>query len=163
MAERLIVNCRIVGRAACDRPRCHITSICVVVVGAVSWVVISRLVPLVEARQHIRRSFAAVGIGCLVIKRVSRSPQCDVIVDAKRGELVSVRAAGARIEPVDEPGRFVPRNACRGLSRATRVLGDLQLLRSVELRNHVLADLELTDTVLVSHGTSGIRCTSGIG
>jgi hypothetical protein len=31
----------------------------------------------------------------------------------------------ARIEPVDEPGCFIPGHTCRGLCRATRILGDL--------------------------------------
>ena len=121
-----IVNRRIRGRAACYRRRCRVAAIGVIVIGAVIGIVIRSLVPLVVTRQDIGGSLAAIRIRGVVIKRVRCSPQCDVVVDTTGRELISGKAASAGIEPVDEPGSFVPRNTRRGLGRATVVLGDLQ-------------------------------------
>ncbi|MFM8399344.1 MAG: hypothetical protein ACKOAH_16085 [Pirellula sp.] len=51
--------------------------------------------------------------------------------------------------------------------RTTSVLGDHKRISCTEvrivLRNHILADFELADTVGVTDGACRIRCTAGIG
>ena len=54
----------------------------------------------------------------------SRIAQSDVVVDAAIGEDIGRLDTSARIELVDKPGRFFPRDTRGRLSRATRILGD---------------------------------------
>jgi hypothetical protein len=63
-----------------------IPTVCKVVIQTVIRIKIRRPIPLIVAGQHISRSQTAVGIGYIVIERVSGSPYSDVVVDTTDGK-----------------------------------------------------------------------------
>lgn len=101
------INRRIRIRTTCYGNRSGITASGILVIDAIARIVISCLVPFIVARQNVFRQTIAIRIGCIVAS-VTTLPQRDIVVDTIGGELVSGSATRARIEPIDEPGRFVP-------------------------------------------------------
>ena len=167
----MVVHCRVVGRSASYRGWSRVTAIGEVVVGAAGagrgvGLKVSSLVPLVVARQKVLRQTVAVRIRC-VVTGIARGPQSDVVIDAGGGEFIGRLVPSARIEPVDEPRRFVLRNTggrsvCsitasnavrfHVIQSSSQVVG--RAIVRVVLGDHIPTDLELANVVGVSHGTS---------
>ena len=149
--------------AAGDGRGSRVTSVRKIEIGTGSRIVVRRFVPLVHARQNVRGSQTSIMIVYIVVERVRNSPQRDVVVHAVACEVVRRRSACARVQPVRETGRFVPTHRCRWLGSTAGVLRDLQGLRGIKFRDHVIRHFILAQSVSVTHCSGWIRSTRRIG